>query len=78
MSETVVILPPHVTSEENIQAGKIVSPWNFLSHLVPFRMLVEHTRDDVNKGFVRVEQSVSTRQQISLKPALTLVFRKNL
>ena len=77
MSETIVILPPYVTCKEDIQTGKIVSPRDFLGYLVPFRMLVEHTRDDVNKGFVGVEQSMATGEQIALKPALALMFREN-
>ena len=77
MSETVVILPPYVTCKEDIQAGKLVSPRDFLGYLVPFRMLVEHTRDDVNEGFVGVEQSMTTGEQIALKPPFTLMFREN-
>ena len=54
MGEPVVILSPYMARKEDIQTRKIVSPADLLGYLVPFSMLVEHTRDDMNERFVGV------------------------
>src|SRR5450432_4171047 len=40
-------------------------------------MLVEHGVDDMDKGFVTVENAVPHGQQVAFKPALALVFAED-
>ena len=40
-------------------------------------MLVDHRVDDVDEGFIAVEQAVPSREQVSLQPALALVLRQH-
>ena len=47
-------------------------------HLQPLGVLVEHRIDDVDEGFVAVEQSVPPGQQIALQPAFALVLAEHL
>jgi hypothetical protein len=74
MGETIVILSPDMTGEQNVKTWKIVSPADITACLHPLDMLIEHTSDDVNKSFIGVNQSMATSQEVTFEPTLTLVL----
>ena len=74
MGETIVILSPDMTGEQNVKTWKIVSPADITACLHPLDMLIEHTGDDVNKSFIRVYQSMATSQEVTFEPPLALVL----
>ena len=65
MCKAVMILSPDMAREQNVWTWKIVSPTEIITHLHPLDMLVEHTSNDVNKRFIGVDKSMSTRQEIT-------------
>src|ERR1700732_1746548 len=77
MAETVMVLPPDVRGEQVIQRRDGPSPRNLQRGLEPFRVLVEHGIDDVDKGLIAGEEAVAAREQITLQPALAHVFAEN-
>jgi hypothetical protein len=70
MREAIVILPPYSGCEEDVERRNLLSPFDLEALLDPLAMLVDHRINDVNERFVAVEQTMSTRQNIALKPAL--------
>lgn len=75
--EPVVVLSPHMACQKDVEAGKFVSPLDFVTHLEPFGMLIEHRADYVNEGLIRVQKPVSTRQEIPFEPSFTLMLRQH-
>mmetsp|Transcript_9301 Transcript_9301/g.14001 ORF Transcript_9301/g.14001 Transcript_9301/m.14001 type:complete len:227 (+) Transcript_9301:668-1348(+) len=78
MCETVVILPPYMAREQNVQTAEVVSPRNILAHFEPLGMLIEHGRNNVDERLVRVQQTMTTSQQIPLEPTFALMLAQNL
>src|SRR6516165_6222658 len=78
MTEAVVVLPPDMRTEQVVERGDRPAPSDVIGYLQPFGMLVEHRVDYVDKGLVAAEEAVPARQQITLKPALALMFGQHL
>ena len=78
MRESIVVLAPDVRAQQIVQRGDLAPPRQARGHLQPFGVLIEHRIDDVNEGFVAVEQAVPPGQQVSLEPALALVLAQHL
>ena len=74
MRETVVVLPPDVRGEQDVERGDRSPPGDAVAHLEPFGVLVEHRIDNVDECLVAGEQPVSPGQQIAFQPALADVF----
>ena len=77
VAEAVVILPPDVRAEQVIQRSDGTTPGNVARDLQPFGVLVEHGIDDVDEGFVAVEEAVAAGEQIAFEPALAHVLAEN-
>ena len=78
MAEAVVVLAPDMGTEEVVQRGDRPAPRDFIAHLQPLGVLVEHRIDDVDEGFVAGEEAVPAGQQIPFQPALALVLAEHL
>lgn len=55
MGKAIVILPPNMTSQQDVETGKVVSPLYIITHLKPLSVLVEHAIDNVDKCLVRIQ-----------------------
>ena len=73
----VVILTPNVRREEVVE-GRERQSRNLAGDLQPFGVLIEHRVDDVDEGFVAIEQPVAPCEEVALEPALAEVLRKDL
>ena len=73
-----MILPPNVRTEQVVQRRDRPAPGNVVAHLQPLGVLVEHRVDDVDERFVAREEPMPAGQQVSLQPALALVFAEHL
>ena len=78
VTEPIVILPPHMRCEQNVQRRNRLTPWKPTRDFQPLRMLVEHRIDDVNERLVAVEKPVPSREQIALEPAFALMLAQHL
>ena len=78
MAEAVMVLAPDMRGEKIVQRGDRPPPRDLARRLQPFGVLVEHRIDDVDEGFVAVEQAVPTGQQIALEPALAGMLAEDL
>ena len=77
MAEPVVVLPPHVRTEEVVERSDRPTPRDVVARLQPLGVLVEHRIDDVNERLVAREEAVPARQQIGLQPALALMLAEH-
>ena len=77
MGEAVVVLPPDVGGEEIIQRGDFSAPGEAGRDFEPFGVLVEHRIDDVDEGFVAIEEPVAAGEEIAFEPAFALVFAED-
>jgi hypothetical protein len=66
MSESIVILAPDGRSEQDVERSNLLSPFDFEALLDPLAVLVDHGVDDVNKGLITVEQTVTSREDVTL------------
>src|SRR5215471_20045268 len=64
MRKTVVVLPPYSGSNQQVERGDIRAPRQFAAFFEPFRVLVEHRVDDMDKGLIGGQETVSAGQQI--------------
>lgn len=67
--KAVVILSPHVRSQENVQRRQLVAPRNLVGNFEPFGVLVKHGTNNVDECLVRVEESMPSRQKIAFQPS---------
>ena len=72
-----MILTPNVRREEVVEGRERQSPRNLAGDLQPFGVLIEHRVDDVDEGFVAIEQPVAPCEEVALEPALAEVLRKD-
>lgn len=72
--ESVMILAPYSCCKKNVEGRYFGPPVDFKALLQPFTVLVDHRVDDVNEGLIRVEQTVSAGQHITLEPPLLCVL----
>jgi len=77
MRETVVHLLPHVGGQQVVQRCDGRTPRKFSRDLQPFGVLVEHRVNDVDEGFVTIEQAVPSGEQIAFKPAFALMLAQH-
>ena len=78
MAEAIMVLTPDVRTQKIIQRGDGPAPGNVSRHFQPFRVLVKHGIDDMDKGFVTVEKSMTACKQVTLEPTLAHVFAEDL
>ena len=76
--EAVVILPPNRRGDQQVQRGDLLTPGQVVADREPFRVLVEHGVDDVDKGFVGGEKAVSPGKQVAFEHALHGVLAEHL
>ena len=77
MREAVVVLPPDVRGQQDIQRRDRPPPGDSRGDLQPLGVLVEHRVDDVNERLVRVEQPVPAGQQVAFEPAFALMLAEH-
>lgn len=65
MCETIVILSPDCGCEEDVEGSDLDTPFDFVTLLNPFTMLVDHGIDDVNEWFVAVEETMSSGENVA-------------
>lgn len=73
VGETVVVLPPDCGREEDVERGNLDPPFNLEALLYPLAVLVDHGVNDMNEWFVRVEETMSARENVALEPALVIL-----
>ena len=78
VGEAVVVLPPDVRGQQDVQRGDRPPPGDVPRDLQPLGVLVEHRVDDVDERLVAVEEAVAAGQQVALEPALALVLAEHL
>ena len=78
VGEAVVVLPPDVRGQQDVQRGDRPPPGDMPGDLEPLGVLVEHRVDDVDEGLVAVEQPVTAGEQVAFEPALALVLAEHL
>lgn len=59
--------------QQNVERSNLLSPLDFEALLNPFTVLVDHGVNDVDERLVAVEQTVSSREDVTLQPALSKV-----
>ena len=69
VGEPVVVLAPNVRGEQIVQR---------CHRRAPLRVLIEHRVDDVDERLVAVQQTMPTRQQVALQPALAEMLAQDL
>src|SRR5260370_42307710 len=69
MAEPVVVLPPHMRTEQVVQRSDGPPPANMTRDLEPLGVLIEHRIHNVNEGLVTVEKTVAASEQVTLQPA---------
>jgi hypothetical protein len=62
--EAVVILSPDSGRQQDVERRHLDAPFDFEALLDPFAVLVYHTVDDVDEGFVAVEEAVASGEDI--------------
>src|SRR5579859_104032 len=77
MGEAIMVLTPHMGTQQVIEGRDLDAPRQPRRHLEPFRMLVEHGIHDMNEGLVAIEETVSAGQQVALEPAFALMFAQD-
>jgi hypothetical protein len=78
VAESVVILAPDMARQQVVERGDRAAPSDVMAHLQPLGVLVEHRIDDVNEGFVAVEEPVPAGEEVALEPSLALMLREHL
>src|SRR6187402_1627748 len=63
--------------EQIVERCDLAPPRQPGGHLQPLGVLVEHRVDDVDEGFVAVEQAVSSGEQVTFQPALALMLAQH-
>lgn len=76
--EAIVILAPHVRTQQMVQRGNRQAPWNLSADFQLLGVLAEHRVDDVNERLVTGGQTVATGQEIALEPTLTGMLAQDL
>ena len=76
--QAVVVLPPDMRGEQNVQRRNGCTPRDLAADFQPFGMLVEHRIDDVDEGLVAREQAMAPGQQVALQPAFAQVLAQHL
>jgi hypothetical protein len=76
--KTVVILPPHRRSDEQVQRGNVLTPGQVVANGQPLGELVEHRVNDVDEGFVRGDEPVAPREQIAFEHPFHRVLTEHL
>ena len=70
MCKSVVILLPYVRSQDEVQGSDRTSPSKLVTYFQPFCMLCSHGIYDTDKSFVTSEETVTTREKVTLEPSL--------
>ena len=78
MGKTVVVLPPYVRGQQIVERCDRPPPRDPPRCLQPLGVLVEHRVDDVDEGFVAIEEAVTPGQQIALEPSLAKMLAQHL
>ena len=60
MGKSVVVLSPNGGCEEDVERGYLGTPLYFKTFFDPFAMLIYHGVDDVDEGFVAVQEAMTT------------------
>ena len=76
--QAVVVLPPDMRGEQNVQRCNGCTPRDLAADFQPLGMLVEHRIDDVDEGLVAREQAMAPGQQVALQPAFAQVLAQHL
>src|SRR5262245_51937763 len=74
VGEAVMIMAPHMRTEQVVQRCDGPAPRNVIADLQPFRVLIEHRIDEVNERLVAGKKTVASSQQVTLIPALALML----
>ena len=77
VTESIVVLPPDVRSQEIVQRRNGPPPRDVARRLQPLRMLVEHRVYDVDKGLIAGEKAMATGEKIPFEPALAHVLAEH-
>ena len=77
VGEPVVILAPHVRTQEVIERRDRRAPRQVAGNLEPLGVLIEHRIDHVHERFVGAEQPVPPGEQIAFQPAQTSVLAQD-
>src|SRR5580704_8014806 len=77
MGKSIVILAPDMRTQEVVQRRNFSPPLQDRGDLEPLGVLIEHRIDNVNEGFVAIEQPMSSRKQVALEPALALMLAQH-
>jgi hypothetical protein len=78
VAQPVVVLPPDMRAEQVIEGCDRTPPRDVVAYLEPFGVLVEHRVDDMDERLVARKETVPSRQQVPLEPALALMFAEDL
>jgi len=78
MSETIMILSPDSGREQDVEGSDLCAPFDLVTLLDPFAMLVDHGVDDVNEGLVAVEETVATRENVAFQPTFAGMLTEHL
>ena len=78
VAEAVMVLAPDVGGQQVVERRYGPAPSDLAAGFQPFRMLVEHRIDDVDEGFVAIEEAMPPGQQIAFEPALAGVLGEDL
>ena len=78
MGEAVVILTPDRRGDQQVQRRDLFPPRQVIADRQPFRVLIEHGVDHVNKGFIRREEAVPAGQQVAFEHAFHGVLAEHL
>ena len=70
MGKAVVVLAPDSRRQQDVLGSDRGAPRHVvLADVQPLGVLVEHGIDDMGKGFIGVEKTMTAREQITLQPA---------
>ena len=78
VAETVVVLAPDGGGHEEVQRGDGGAPGDVQALFQPFRVLVEHRIDDVDKGFIGGEEAVASAEDVALEPPFERMLAEDL
>ena len=71
MTETIVVIAPCMTCEQNIERRERPPPRESFALFQPFGMLGGHRIDHLGERLVRGPHSMTARKQVAFKPSLT-------
>src|SRR5580698_8978110 len=78
MAESIVIVTPCMTCEQNVQRCDRFAPWILLALLKPLGMLRHHGINNLRKCLVGRPHTMPAREQISFKPPFAQMFAQYL